>query len=328
MVLSRSKSSEQVARRITLRELRLVLAVARAGSILKAGNEVGLTQPALSKCISELEAKLGVRLFDRTNRGVVATPQGQIMLRRAAGVFEELRHAEDEIASLGEGNHGEVRVGGTPTMCAGLLPKAISSVLSQRPNLRFEVIELALEKLSSEVLTHSLDFGVGREPGNAESFIFERLFDDRLFVIAGAEHPLAARKSVSLGEVLQHRWVLAAAEGSMIDALRRDFRREGLDLPTPVVRTMSVLIRYELMAASGLLSIMYGSVLRLGNTPEWVRVLPIDLSAAVSIGIIRLRNRTLAPSAELFLQAARKAAEPMQSLTAKHLKLSLQRRGR
>jgi DNA-binding transcriptional LysR family regulator len=188
MVLSRSKSSEQVARRITLRELRLVLAVARAGSILKAGNEVGLTQPALSKCISELEAKLGVRLFDRTNRGVVATPQGQIMLRRAAGVFEELRHAEDEIASLGEGNHGEVRVGGTPTMCAGLLPKAISSVLSQRPNLRFEVIELALEKLSSEVLTHSLDFGVGREPGNAESFIFERLFDDRLFVIAGAPH--------------------------------------------------------------------------------------------------------------------------------------------
>lgn len=63
-----------VARRVTLRELRLLLAVAQSGSILKAANEIGVTQPALSKSISNLEGTFGVRLFDRTNRGVGRCP--------------------------------------------------------------------------------------------------------------------------------------------------------------------------------------------------------------------------------------------------------------
>ena len=328
MVLPTLSSADQVARRITLRELRLFLAVAEAGSILKAANEIGLTQPALSKCISELESTLGVRLFDRTSRGVAATPQGQIMLRRAAGVFEELRHAVGEIASLEDGTRGHVRIGGTPTVCAGLLPNAINSVLRQRANFRFEVTELALSKLSSEVLASSLDFGIGREPSNTEEFVFERLFADRLFVVAGAGHPLAGRKTVTLEEAARHRWTLPAARGSLLEDLHREFRRQNLDLPTPVVRTMSVLVRYELMVTSSLLTVIYGSVLRLGNAPEWVRVLPIELSTTVPIGVIRLKNRTLAPSAKVFLETARKVAEPMHSLSANQLKLSLQRRSR
>ena len=82
-----------VPRRVTLRELRLLLAASQAGSILKAANEIGLTQPALSKSIADLEGTFGIRLFDRTNRGVIPTPHGEILLRRATGVFEELRQA-------------------------------------------------------------------------------------------------------------------------------------------------------------------------------------------------------------------------------------------
>src|ERR1700681_3581262 len=88
---SRMNSVDTIVRRVTLRELRLLLAVARSGSILKAADDIGLTQPAVSKAIADLEGTLGVRLFDRTNRGVEATPYGRIVLIRAAGVFEELR---------------------------------------------------------------------------------------------------------------------------------------------------------------------------------------------------------------------------------------------
>ena len=76
-------SMDVVGKRVTLRELRLFLAVARSGSIVKAANEIGLTQPALSKSIAELERAFGVRLFDRTNRGVTPTPHGEVLLRRA-----------------------------------------------------------------------------------------------------------------------------------------------------------------------------------------------------------------------------------------------------
>ncbi|NBS02790.1 MAG: LysR family transcriptional regulator, partial [Rhizobiales bacterium] len=103
-----------IDRRVTLRELRLFLAVAQSGSILKAANEIGLTQPALSKSIAELERTFGVRLFDRTNRGVTTTPQGEVLLRRATGMFEELRQAVDELGALADASIGELRLGGTP----------------------------------------------------------------------------------------------------------------------------------------------------------------------------------------------------------------------
>ena len=325
MVSSRTShmnTVETIARRITLRELRLLLAVARSGSILKAANEIGLTQPALSKCIAELEGAFGVRLFDRTNRGVTPTPHGEVLLRRATGVFEELRQAVDELGFLTDGSRGELRIGGTPTMCAGLLPRAISTVLDQRANFRFHIAELESGQLASEVLTRSLDFGIGREhnAGNNNNLVFDRLFDDRLFIVAGAKHPLATRRSVTLDEVARHQWLLPATDGSMILQLRNEFRRQKIELPKSAVTTMSMLVRHELIATNCFLTVMYGSALRFGNAPRFLRVLPLDVRTGIPIGIIRLKNRTLAASAELFMETVREIVRPMSSISATQLR--------
>lgn len=311
-----------VGRRVTLRELRLFLAVARSGSIVKAANEIGLTQPALSKSIAELERTFGVRLFDRTNRGVTPTPHGEVLLRRATGVFEELRQAEDELGTLTDASRGELRLGGTPTMCAGLLPGAITSVLSNRPKLRFRVAELESGKLGSEVLTRAVDAGIGREQiaGENDSLVFDRLFDDRLFIVAGAHHPLAGRRSTTLEEVVCQQWVLPTTEGSVTAQFGSELRKHKLDLPPSAVTTMSVLVRYELIATNAFLTVMYGSVLRFGNVPKFLRVLPIDLPTGIPIGILRLKNRTLAPSGEFFIAVTREMVRPMQSLSAKQLR--------
>lgn len=150
---------EHSVRRVTLRELRLLLAVARSGSIMKAASEIGLTQPALSKAIGELEETFRVRLFDRSNRGVSATPQGEILLRRAACIFDELRHAVDELQSLAGANHGELRLGATPAVCAGLLPHVIGTVRNRHPGLRFQVSELESGRLAGDVADRSVDSG-------------------------------------------------------------------------------------------------------------------------------------------------------------------------
>jgi DNA-binding transcriptional LysR family regulator len=311
-----------VARRVTLRELRLLLAVARSGSILKAANEIGITQPALSKSIADLEGTFGVRLFDRTNRGVTPTPHGEILLRRAAGVFEELRQAVDELAFLTDATRGELRIGGTPTMCAGVLPRIVSAVQSHRPKFLFHIAELESDKLGSEVLTRSLDLGIGREHLGRDNnqLAFDRLFDDRLFIVAGAQHPLAGRRSISLEETLRHQWVLPAIEGSVTVQLKAEFRRQRLNLPESAVTTMSMLIRYELLATNAFLTVLYGSVLRFGNAPKFLRVLPVNLATGLSIGIVRLKNRTLMPSAEVFIETSRDAVRPMHSLTAEQLR--------
>ena len=311
-----------ISRRVTLRHLRLVLAVAQAGSILKAANEIGLTQPALSKSIADLEGIFGVLLFDRSNRGVTPTPHGEILLRRAAGVFEELRQAVDELGFLTDAAHGELRIGGTPTMCAGILPRAIGAVLGDRPKFQFQVAELESGKLGSEVLARSLDAGIGPKhvAGENEQLAFDQLFDDRLFVVAGAQHPLAARQSIGLEEIAHYQWALPATEGAVMTKLKSEFRRQKLDLPVPAVTAMSLLLRVELIATNAFLTVMYGSVLRFGSVPNFLRVLPIELPTGIPIGMVRLKNRTLAPSAEVFIQATRELVRPMRSLSAKQLR--------
>jgi DNA-binding transcriptional LysR family regulator len=315
-------SMNAVARRVTLRELRLLLAVAQSGSILKAANEIGLTQPALSKSIADLEGTFGVRFFDRTNRGVTPTPHGEILLRRATGIFEELRHAVDELGFLTDANLGELHIGGTPTICAGLLPRIISAVRGGRPRFQFHVAELEADKLRSEVVTRSLDLGIGREhiAGANDKLAFDRLFDDRLFIVAGAQHPLAGRRSITLEETARHQWVLPAKATAVTAQLKGEFQRQRLDVPEPAVTTMSMLVRYELIGTNSFLTVMYGSALRFGNVPKFLRVLPVDLPTGIPIGILRLRNRTLTPSAEVFLRASREMVRPMPALSARQLR--------
>lgn len=310
----------QVAKRVTLKELRLLLAVSRSGSILKAASEIGMTQPALSKAISELEATLGVRLFDRTNRGVCLTPHGDVLARRATGVFEELRQAGDELQSLTEANRGELRLGGTPAMCAGALPHVIAAVRLHRPRFTFQITELESARLASEVAARSVDLGIGRKPaGSSDELEFEPLFEDPLCIVAGAQHPLASKKSVKLKETALHPWTLPSGEEGVAAHLDAEFRRQGVSLPSPAVTTMSMLVRSELVAAHDHLTVMYGSVLRFGRLPGSLRVLPVDLPIGIPVGLIRSKNRTLAPSAEVFIQVLRDAVSPMQDMKARHL---------
>ena len=322
-------SIDGIARRVTLRELRLLLAVARSGSILKASQDIGLTQPAVSKSIADLEGTMGVRLFDRTNRGVEPTAQGHIVLRRAAGVFQELRQAVDELDFLADSGGGEVRIGGTPGMCAGLLSHAVCSIAAERPRMRYNVVELESEKLGREILSRSIDAGIGREPIIGDDNVgFERLFEDRLFIVAGTQHPLAGRQSIRLEEAAAERWVLPMPGTPITQQLQSAFRRLGAALPHATVTTMSMLIRYELLATSRFVTVMYGSVLKFGNAPRCLRVLPVDLSAGIPIGLARLRNRTLTPAMELFLERVRKLAQPMRSLNAQQLRRTLRHKRR
>lgn len=311
---------------LTLRQLRLLLAVAQAGSILKAANEVGLTQPALSKAIRELEELVESKLFDRTSRGVSPTPHGQILLRRAAAVIDELRQAADELGSLKDADGGELRVGGTPTACAGILVATASRFLKGRPGFHIQAAELESVKLGSAVLARSLDVGFGslHVAGEHPGLLFERLFDDRLFVVAGAGHPLASRKKISLEEARSYRWVLPPMEGPVVATLRSAFRRQKLAMPDTAVTTMSLLLRFEMVASNALLSVMYGSVLRCGKVPKSLSVLPIELDDGIPIGIIRLQGRTLAPSVEMFVQAAHSLGKNLRSMNSAQLARDMQ----
>jgi DNA-binding transcriptional LysR family regulator len=310
-----------LARRLTLRELRLFVATVRAGSIVKAANEAGVTQPALSKAIAGLEATLGARLFDRTNRGVLPTPHGDALYRRATGVFEELRNAAQEIESLADANSGELRLGAVPTICAGFLPAVMSRLLELRPQYRLDIAELDTQKLRSELLTRAVDFALGASHGAAGTadLVFEKLFEDRLFVISNVNHPLAARRSLRLGDLARFRWILPGGDSQVRIRLEEAFSEAEVAFPEVAVTSMSTSIRSILPLHTPFLTVLYGSVLRLGATTSRVRVLPVDVGPTIPIGIVRLKDRTLSPSADMFFKCAHEVAKTLRTLSAAEL---------
>lgn len=321
-------SMDSIVRRITLRELRLLLAVARSGSILQGAQDVGLTQPAVSKSISDLEALLGARLFDRGNRGVEPTPQGRIVLERAAGIFEELRLAVDELAALSGARVGELRIGATPAMCGGFIPHAIgtfanASVMdSPGLDVRYQLLEMEAEKLAVELRTRRVECAVGRAPPpeDAADLSFEPLFGDRLFVVAGSNHPLTRRRSLHIEDAARQRWLLPPPQSAVSRQVHAAFTQLGSGLKPAAVTTMSMLLRRELLASGEYLTVLHGSLLRFGRLADGLRVLPIELPSELPIGVLRLKNRTLAPLAERFIAHLRVTSLALQRVTSSRLR--------
>ncbi|MDW5441420.1 LysR family transcriptional regulator [Polaromonas sp. SM01] len=322
------KSVDAVVRRVTLRELRLLAAIAHAGSILKAAQDVGLSQPALSKALADLEETLGVRLFDRTNRGVEPTPHGRVFIRRALAVFDEMRRGVEELNVLSDSSGGEIRLGGTPTMCGGFLSHAVASMALERPGIRYKLLELESERLATEVRSRLIDIGIGREPlvRPDGELSFERLFDDPLYVVAGADHPLARRRRLTLADLANQRWVLPMPETPVSGQLRAAFEHQGAAMPESIVTSMSVLVRQELLSTNRFLTVLYGSMLQFGNMPSHLRILPVELSARLPIGVYKLEGRTLSPATELFIDSLKTFAARMCTLSVDLLQRALRDR--
>jgi DNA-binding transcriptional LysR family regulator len=262
---------------------------------------------------------VGARLFDRGNRGVEATPQGAILIRRAHAVFEEMRQGMHELDALEEATGGGLRVGATPALCGGLLAQALARMQATHPQVTQDVLELESGQLMAEVRARHLDFAVGRRPTLRpdDDIEIEPLFEDRLFVISGARHELAGRRSVHPQELAAQRWVLPQ-EGSHVHGQIRDaFARMGQAAPHAAVSTMSTLVRYELLATQRFVTAVHGSLLRHGHMaaqlPGGIRVLPVDLGASLPIALFRARNRSLAPAAGILIQNLRELAGEMKN---------------
>jgi len=122
---------DRIGRRLKLRDLHILITVVQSGTMAKAAQQLAVSQPVVSKALSDLERTLGVALLDRTRRGVEPTLYGRALLRHGLAVFDELRQSVEEIEFLADPTVGELRIACTASMIAGFLP-AILKVLQRR----------------------------------------------------------------------------------------------------------------------------------------------------------------------------------------------------
>jgi DNA-binding transcriptional LysR family regulator len=308
----------RIGRRVRLRDLHVLLTVVQRGSMAKAAQHLSVTQPAVSKSIADLEHVLGVRLLDRSPQGVEPTAYGRVLARRGLAVFDELRQGVGEIEFMTDPRVGEVRIGCPDTLAATLLPAVVERLSDEHPGIRLYVAQtnpLAVE--IRELRDRNLDLLLGRiGPAFAdEDLNAEVLYSDPLVVVAGAESQWARRRKIELAELVGEKWILyppAEIPGIFIDEA---FRRHGLSLPPASVLTYSFQLRDMLLMTGNYLSIVAASAIPVFNAKRLiVKTLPIDLGAqakARPVAIFTLKNRTLSPVAELFIDCIRSVAKTL-----------------
>jgi len=299
----------RTGRRIKLRDLHIVLTVAERGSLIKAAQELAVSPPVISKAISELEAELGVRLFDRDRHGAVPTAYGRALVRRSVAAFDELRQGMSEIESLADPTVGDVRIGGHAAMIAGLLPAVISELRLKYPRLTVQVTQtLMTPALYDNLRNRTFDLIIGRlqtHPLDGD-LVSETLFDEPVSIVAGLSSPWARRRKIALADLIGEPWILpqrGTQVGSIVGGI---FPAHGLPEPAAPVVCSSIEMYWGLLATGRFIAALPLSLLTFATQRNAIKVLPIEVKTRPApVGIVTLRNRTLSPGAHVFIEHAR-----------------------
>jgi DNA-binding transcriptional LysR family regulator len=310
-------SSFQVGRRIDqrlkLRELQVLALVVECGSMVRAANQLHMSQPAVSAAIANLEAALGVRLLDRSPRGVEPTIYAQALLKRGRVAFDELRQGLRDIEFLIDPTIGEVRVGCPENLAAGFVPAIIERLSQFHPRVVVHVItaQTGMQEFR-ELRERNVDLMLGRQfRAIADDDInMEIVGQDRFFVAAGSQSLWTRRRKISLADLVGEPWILNPSDNVIGSYFADVFRRNGLELPPPRVVTFSLDVRMHLLATGRYLTMLSGSTLHF-NAERWsLRRLPIDLRIpTVPITLFTLKGRTISPVAAAFIEHARALAK-------------------
>ena len=305
--------TDRIGRRIKLRDLHVLQAVVQAGSMTKAAGQLAVSVPVVSKAIAELEHTVGVPLLDRSPQGVEPTAYGRALIRRGLVAFDALRQGVRDIEFLSDPTTGEVRVASTAPLAASFVSGVIDRLSKQYPRMVFYPTVGDTEILSRELGERNVDLVIGRRFGRLaeEQLDFHSLYDNPYVVMAGAKNPWVHKRKVSLAALMAEPWVLPSPDSSVGSFLAEAFQVQGLDFPPTAVVAYAYEIRMSLLATNRYLTIFPESVLRFPAIDPRIKSLSVELPLRrMPIGVITLKNRTLSPAAQLFIDCAREIAKP------------------
>jgi DNA-binding transcriptional LysR family regulator len=306
---------DRIGRRVKLRDLHILMEVVRWKSMVKAAKHLGISPPVVSKTITDVERLLGVSLLDRRSDGVEPTPYGRALIKRGIVVFDELRQGIQDIEHLGDPTAGEVRIGSTEPLAAGIVPATIEGLNSKYPRVSYHVVQAGFDVLERQLRAREIDLVIGR-PAEAlsdhdlDSVVLVR---DRVVFVAGLTNRWARRRKLKLADLLGELWSLPPVGSIPRSAVDRAFRTAGLEVPQSLVSTPAIQVHTQLIANGRFLSALPESVVYFSANRKSVKVLPVDISIKLGpVLMITLKNRTCSPVVQLFMKCAHEVVKPLE----------------
>ncbi len=275
-----------------LHHLRDFVAIAENRSIRGASRSLGLTQPALTRSLRELEAELGTPLLERHARGVVVTTIGEAFLRRAHAALEEIRRAQEEVEQMQGRQTGSVAVGLSGATWLALVPEVFPSFRKSHPDVRLRMVEGFFPALEARLADGSLDFYIGASPEriDADRYKVDLLFENIRLVAGRKGHP--RRHARRLADLIDAEWILTGVREPLETEFAEVFARHGLPPPVAMVQAESMIGVAALLSMTDALTLLPRQWVDSPLLSGMVEVIPIE-ERIKSADIVRIARAGL-----------------------------------
>ncbi|MGC3982346.1 MAG: LysR substrate-binding domain-containing protein [Steroidobacteraceae bacterium] len=296
-----------LARRLKLHHLRIIAAISSKGSLLKASAALGLTQPALTRALHEMEMIIGARLFERHAKGMVPNQLGKLMSESALRVLADLNSLEREIDTRISSEAESIAIGALPSAAVGILPGVVARLQKDHPSLRVRIVQGQTEEMITALSNGAVDVVIGRlyppvAPDNLERV---ELYQDTVALLARADHPIFLQQPLSLESLAKYELALTAKTPYAATEIEQLIQRLKLQQATYLESNSLPLIR-ELLLATDMITLvprlmMAGDILR-GAVRE---VTSLPVSGGRPYGLITRRDTKQSRSTEIFIKLLR-----------------------
>ncbi len=202
---------------MTIIQLEYLLAVVNCGSFSAAAQRCFVTQPSLSMQIKSLEEELGVILLDRSHKPVLPTEAGQVVIREAGNTLMAYNNIRESIAELKGETVGRLRLGVIPTISPYILHKFIPTFVAKYPKVELEVRDMVTADIIEALKRDRIDAAIVAGDTCGDGIIEYELFDDTFYAYVSPDHPLAARKDISISQIDTKDLVLLSSGNCMRD---------------------------------------------------------------------------------------------------------------
>jgi DNA-binding transcriptional LysR family regulator len=303
---------QRLGSRLKLRDIGMLMAAAKCGSMGKAAAQLSTSQPAISKAIGDMERQLRVRLLDRTPHGVELTAYGSALLDHARVAFDEFKQAMNRIEFLRDPAAGELGIGTSVLLASGFVAAVVKQLSERHPGLMFRVLASESGSIYQALEDREVDLIVARifAPVGQDHLRADVLYDEPYAVVAAAQSPWSRRRTIQLADLSDEPWVLPEPDSLTGQVTQEAFRHAGLSLPRATVVTASTPMRTALVATGRFLTIVPLSAFDYPVNRTVLRLLPVDLPTSTRpVGVVTLKRRTLSPVAQTFLDCARQVAK-------------------
>lgn len=305
MIVSQATLISQL-RSLKPAQLRLLAEIGQTGALGLAAARIGLTQPAASRSLAEMEAMLGLSLREREGRGLRLTEVGAALARRAARIQIELSDAAREVAEAATGRAGIVRVGAVTGPALNLVLPALTELQREHAGFRAEVTVATSVHLCEELRDGKLDFALARLGPGEVQLQARMIAGEPLSLVVRRGHPILALPRITVDDLMRYEWVMGDDDTLLTQTVKARLAEQRMPIPQQRVSTSSFLFTLALLNQSDCIAPLATSVVDsfAGNPSVPFVTLPIDLGLTVEpFGLVTRMQSQLTPSAQRLVDA-------------------------